>query len=287
MADGSVTPGLDVSKIGASFESAEFVVDAARTVAYAEAIGDTNPAHLSGRAAPPVFAVVPAMQPMATAFRAVVPGGFAVHGEHDLRIDQQIRPGMRLVATASAVGLWPKSAGLVVVIRITTRTVQGEPVNEQHWVNVVLKASAPQGTGEMPPMHRVPAGLSAQEPCAQAWYDLPSGIGRRYADASGDHSPYTFDDEAARALGLPGAIMGGICTMSYASRALVEHCCSGHAERLRRIALRFSRLVVLRPGQRLGVAIWRIGGDGHKLAFNMQDAAGDTVVTNGFAEIVA
>lgn len=134
----------------------------------------------------------------------------------------------------------------------------------------------------------MPSGIKDTSPRARIEYGLPPDLGRRYAEASGDYSPYTFDDNAARALGLPAAIMGGICTMSYAIRAIVDGCCDGRAARLKRIALRFSRFIVLRPDQRLEVRMWSDPqAVGCRLLFEVQDAAGDTVVTNGMAEIAA
>ena len=39
---------------------------------------------------------------------------------------------------------------------------------------------------------------------------------RRYADASGDHNPIHLDDDAARALGLPGVVAHGMLTSALA-----------------------------------------------------------------------
>ena len=42
--------------------SEPYRVEAAATIAYARATNDDNPAHLAGRLAPPLFAVVPALK---------------------------------------------------------------------------------------------------------------------------------------------------------------------------------------------------------------------------------
>ena len=44
----------------------------------------------------------------------------------------------------------------------------------------------------------------------------------RYAEASGDHFEIHLDDEAARAVGLPGRILHGFCTLAFTSRAVCE-----------------------------------------------------------------
>lgn len=285
MAENFVTQPYEADKIGVEVRSDEHLVEAPRTIAYAEAVEDTNKDHLSGRLAPPCYAVVPAMRPMARAMRIVIPGGFPVHGEHDLVISRPIEPGMRLVSTAAVTGIWPKPAGLVSVIRVATTTHDGTPVNEQYWINLIARATIAGGQGEAPADHRMPADLKARAPDRTERYPLTPALGRRYAEASGDHSPYTFDLEDALSRGLPGIIVGGICTMSYASRALVDRCCAGRSDRLKRLALRFSGFLVLREGQSLAMPMWdeRPG----KVRFEMADAEGTRVVSNGMAEISA
>ena len=280
--------GFDLSGLRKRVEETPFPVDAARAGAYAAAIGDPFSEHLAGRVATPMFAVVPIIDPMVRAMRQVT-DAFALHGEHDIRIHAPLRAGMTVRVQAATVGVWPKPAGVVLVIRIDSRTEQGEPLNRQHFVNLVPNSTIPAGAGEPPPEHRMPERLASGPPIAEPRFSLDPTLGRRYAEASGDMSPYTFDAEAARAVGLPGGVVGGICTMSFASRAVVEGPCAGDAGRLKRLALRFSRLLLLDPGQCITVPIWE--GDalrGRRVVhFEVRDMRGETVVTHGLAEIAA
>ena len=69
----------------------------------------------------------------------------------------------------------------------------------------------------------------------------PADQAERYAEASGDHNPIHLDEEAARAVGLPGRILHGLCTMALAGRA-VEQVAGREPTRL---AVRFSAPVAL------------------------------------------
>ncbi|KAA0919992.1 acyl dehydratase [Dietzia sp. ANT_WB102] len=66
---------------------------------------------------------------------------------------------------------------------------------------------------------------------------------RRYAEASGDHNPIHLDDEAARALGLPGVVAHGMLTSALAIGVVAEW--AGGADRVVATAFRFAGPVVV------------------------------------------
>jgi acyl dehydratase len=59
----------------------------------------------------------------------------------------------------------------------------------------------------------------------------------RYAEASGDDNPIHVDAEAARAIGLPGAVVQGMLMMGYADQALAHWFPDG---RIGKISCRFA-----------------------------------------------
>ena len=79
----------------------------------------------------------------------------------------------------------------------------------------------------------------------------------RYAEASGDPVRIHLDDAAARAVGLPGIIIHGLCTMAFCGRAVIESVAGGDPTRLARLAVKFSRPVL--PGQEITVRIYDHG----------------------------
>ena len=59
--------------------------------------------------------------------------------------------------------------------------------------------------------------------------------------------PIHLDEEIAKSVGFPGIIIHGLCTMAFNSIAIVGQLCDGETERLKRLAVRFSRPAL--PGQ--------------------------------------
>jgi acyl dehydratase len=252
-----------------------FLVSPERTVAYAEATNDPIPEHRSGELAPPVFAIVPAWEALVEATTSVVPPEMLpllVHGEHDIRIHQPIAPGMRLHTDASVVGVLPKSSGTSVVVHAVTRLDDGTPVNEQYLVSFV-RAFSVTPSGSPAPGHTFDESARATTP-RQVTAHIDDDQTFRYAEASGDPMPIHLDDEVARAVGLPGIIVHGLCTMAFASWACIS-VAGGDPRRLRRLAVRFSRPVL--PGQDITTSIWP------GQSFETVSSAGDVVIRNGLA----
>src|SRR5262245_44104584 len=194
---------------------------------------------------------------------------------------------MILRTRARLVGVHPSPAGVVMVGRGETRTVEGQLVNEQYLTWVFRGETLTAPIGDRAPDHRLPAGIRETTPLARVVAPLDADQTRRYAEASGDRDAYTYDDVYARSLGYPGAIVHGLCTMAFAGRAIVDRCCGGNSRRLARLAVRFSGLLLMRSGQQVTTVIWRAGrrGDRETFAFETADVDGRTVITHGLAEV--
>lgn len=278
---------FDLTKIGEWVESDDYTVSAPEIASYAAAINDGDPGHLAGKTAPPLFAVrYPVSRTMKRA-NDLVTSVFCLHGEHEIRFHRPIRPGMRLRARAAVVGVHQRKAGVAIVIRCETRTSSGELVNEQYETTFAHRHSVAESVGEDAPDHRAPSDIASRSPIASLTYEVTADQTRRYAEASGDRSPYTFDDKAARALGLPGAIAHGLLTMAFCSRAVIEAACGGDAARLARLAVRFSGLVPVGSAQAITTRIWRApGGSGRpRFVFDAAEASGTEVIRHGLAEL--
>jgi acyl dehydratase len=276
-------------KVGQWVESDEYAVSAQEISAYAAAINDTDPRHLRGERAPPLFSV---RQPVSRTMKRandLVTSVFCLHGEHEIRYHHLIRPDMRLRARACVVGVHQRKAGVAIVIRCETRTTSGELINEQYETTFAHRHSVAKSVGEDAPDHRMPDGVASTVPMARIACDITADQTRRYAEAFGDRSPYTFDDTAARALGLPGAIAHGLLTMAFCSRAIVEAACQGDPNRLARLAVRFSGLVPVRPGQAVTTRIWRGPAEGGRTEFffDAAEASGTEVIRHGLAEVAS
>ncbi|GIH11016.1 hypothetical protein Rhe02_90830 [Rhizocola hellebori] len=255
-----------------------FLVEAQRTIAYAQATNDPIPAHLSGELAPPVFAVVPAWAALVGAMADVAPPEMLpmlVHGEQDIHIHQPMVPGMLLQTQAKVIGVQAKSSGTTVTVHCATSTDKGEPVNEQYLVSFIRGWQAEQNSGQAAPEH------AFENPGTRADHEVTAAVDAdqtfRYAPASGDPNPIHVDDEIARAVGLPGIIVHGLCTMAFTSWAAITALCEGDPRRLKRIAVRFSQ--PLQPEQKIVTRFW---GN----SFETTSGSGAVVIKNGLIERV-
>lgn len=266
--------------IGVTRDSEEFRTSSHRLAQFARSVDDTNPAHLAGSIASPVFSHVPVMQSMVEVLSRVT-GGFALHGEQDFIFHRPIVPGMRLFTHSTLIGVHPTRAGTTYVIRSQTDTHDGKPVVTQYATCLVRDETRQAPLGENPP-ERPAVERSA---VSSETYALAPDQTIRYADAARDYSPYTMVPEAAAKVGYPAPLVHGMCTLAFAARSIVDGPCGGDTARLKRLACRFAHPLLLQPGQTITVNRWS-GRDG-LVGFEAADSAGNIVIKNGYAEISA
>jgi acyl dehydratase len=275
----------NLNRLGEWGEPARFDVTRERIAAYAAATNDEYPAHRSGELAPPVFPVVPALLGvLAPAIMAVVPGEIAmrvVHGEQDFRYHRPIVPGMTLVSRAAAVGVHGTSSGVVVLGKAISETDHDDPVVEQSMAAFFRGAQLDVHEGESLTEHAFDESVRAGEPAAKVTQGFDPDQTQRYSEASGDPMPIHLDDDFAKAMGLPGIIIHGLCTMAFCSRAVVTEFCPDDPTRITRFAVRFSKIV--QPSEKITTALWD-AGDG-RVMFETTSDNGNVVIKDGLAEI--
>ncbi|MCW2755476.1 MAG: Acyl dehydratase [Marmoricola sp.] len=275
--------GFNLDVIGQWSESMTFEVTRERLVAYAAATNDDAAPHASGEYGVPVFAVVPPFPILASSTMAAVPDDLmmkVLHGEQDIRIHRPIRPGETLSCRAKVTGVHGRSSGVVVTALVET-TSNGEPVNDQYFTAFFRGGKLDGGYGEEPPSHSFDESLREREPDAEVIQKYDEDQTWRYAEASGDPMPIHTDEEFAKAMGLPGIIIHGLCTMAFTSRAVIETACPEDPSRLRRLAVRFSSTAF--PRNTITTSIWN-NGDG-TYAFETNSDEGASIIKDGLAEI--
>jgi acyl dehydratase len=263
----------------------EFKVEAARTVAYAAATNDTNERHTGGELAPPVFAIVPVWDSMTAAAGLVTPPRAfeqVVHAAQDMRFHRPIVPGDVLRSRAAPVLVAVRGVGTTVAVRTETVDQSGRPVNEQFVTLFFRGPFEGDSGGEPAPDHKLTAALKATPPVAEVTYGFDADQTFRYAEASGDPVPIHLDDAAARAVGLPGIIIHGLCTMAFCGRAVIGSVAGGDPTRLARLAVKFSRPVL--PGQEITIRLYAGESEG-AFGFEALNADGQAVVKDGRAEL--
>ncbi|MGH9283078.1 MAG: MaoC/PaaZ C-terminal domain-containing protein [Acidimicrobiales bacterium] len=280
---------LAVEKLGTTFGRQVETVAPARSVAYAAATNDDNPAYLDGTLAPPVFAVVPTWEAMSEALTAVVPPELflmIVHGEHDMHFHRPLAPGQVLATAAEAHSLRVSRSGTRYTMRVVSTDSDDEdavPVLEQYCTMFVRRVSEGEDAGPDKPDHTFPK--EARDHQVGAWtVHVDEDQTFRYAEASGDHNAIHLDAAVATGVGLPGIILHGLCTMAMTGQSVLRTVAGNDPARLRRLAVRFSRPVF--PGNDVVTTIFDAGqqGDLHAYAFEAE-SAGQLVISNGRAEV--
>jgi acyl dehydratase len=286
-------------RIAASFDPAAlatwtpartFFVDPDVCRRYAAATNETDPDAWGTGIAPPLVGVVATVPHVHIVLQQNLPGqaraeNRSVHGEHDVRYYEPMVPGSTLEVRGRLYGVRPRSTGTALITQVEMADPgSGRVVQEQFFVNFLRGVMADEALGEEPAQHRLPDAASLGEPSATERYGVDADQTFRYADASLDRSIYHLDDAAARAAGFDGIIVHGLCTMAFASRAVVAHACGGHAGRLRRLAVRFSRPMY--PGHTMTTTLWASSRDDPpgRFRFQVTDDQGVTVITDGLAE---
>jgi acyl dehydratase len=280
-------PVFNADNIGTPTEPVEFEVTRERIQAYAAATNDAIPAHAAGDVAPPVFPVVPAFQANGMAALSVIPGellGAILHGEQDLHFHRPIEPGMSLSTVATPIGMRQRSSGITVVTKTET-TADGDRVVDQYWTTFVRGATGAEDLGEDAPGHAFDDALREREPDAEVAQTFDADQTYRYAEASGDPMQIHLDEEFAKAVGLPGIIIHGLCAMAFTSVAAIERFCPEDPTRLRRLAVRFAKMTF--PEQTITTRFWASGerGNGSTYAYETTADSGDIVIKDGLAEI--
>jgi acyl dehydratase len=224
---------------------------------------------------------------MGQASLGVIPGellGMILHGEQDFHFHAPIEPGMKLQTRAKAIGLRPRSSGVTVSVLGETRSGNDLLVS-QYMTSFVRGASGPDAIGEEAPGHGFDESLREREPDALVEQTFDADQTYRYSEASGDPMPIHLDEEFAKKMGLPGIIIHGLCTMAFTSVAAIGHACPDDPTRLKRLAVRFARIV--QPEQTITTRIWDSGtSDGlTSYAYETSAEGDELVIKDGLAEV--
>ena len=173
--------------------------------------------------------------------------------------------------------LLPRPNGTSLVLRTETRDAEGALVNEQYVTEFFAGSSPTEGGGAGPR----PSSRGRGRSLAEIAYPIALDQTERYAEASGDRFQIHLDDEFARAVGLPGRIVHGLCTMAFTGRAVLEAVGSDDPAVFRRLAVRFS--APLFPGETLTTRIWELGDGAY--GFEALGDDGRAVIKDGRAEL--
>ena len=253
---------FDPSRLGEWSDTGRFDVSPQQVAAYASATNEPPRRYPAGAAAPPVFALLPAIdvypQQVERLFGQTLASMGSVHGEHDLLIDQPVLAGTTVSTRVAVTGVHVKASGTAVVVQIESRGEHGTLLNTQYAVQFLRGFDAGASAGAQPPAWLARNAARDERPAASTTLKVDPDQARRYAEASGDFGDYTLDDGAARRAASPANPARRL--HHGPGRPGRDHRLrGGDPARLRRLAVRFSAPCF--PGDQLTTTIWPLRDD--------------------------
>lgn len=273
---------LNTSLAGKRYPSASYEVTAEAIKKFAMATNEDNPRFVGDDlVAPPAFPIVAAASLLEAVLSDPELGANLprlIHGEQEHRLLAPIQAGDVLMVETwlDAVEAGDDGESFSVASRLSKEGVAAAEIR-----GVMLI----RGTAKRKPA-RVTEGGSEPEVVFSVTQKVDDDQATRYADASGDDNPIHLDAEFARnQAGLPGIILHGMCTMAFASKAVLDSVCDSDPSRLSRIRVRFARPVF--PGESLTTEGWikQLERDQTIYGFTTKNSKGSLVLTEGQAEV--
>lgn len=282
---------LNRSLIGKQYPPQDYGVTAEATMRYAQAYNDANPWFLDtdrpgGIVAPPMFGVVAGWMSIMLVMTDAELGADLLrllHSEQDMVFYKPLVPGDIVTSTATILSMETQATGEIVVVEVSSVTQDQELVQRMLFTAFIRGGGRRERKSEEASRGERPEGA----PLFRIAQTIDPDQTYRYAQASGDYNPIHTDEAVAKMAGLPGIIVHGLCTMAFASKAMIDQCCTGDPRRLKRLRACFLRPVL--PGQTITTAAWaQPDHDGvHVYAYEMENSEGKVVITDGLAEVAA
>ncbi|MEW6529346.1 MAG: MaoC/PaaZ C-terminal domain-containing protein [Thermodesulfobacteriota bacterium] len=288
---------LDTKFAGISLKTYQTEITWRRTMNYAAAIDDRNPLYFDderegGIIAPPMFAVAVTWPISERLWEYIDVEDFPrellltqVHYTEHLIFHRPVRPADNLTIKGSVAAISPHKAGTVVVIRYQAVDGQDRPVFTEYIGGLMrgVSCSGPAKTAE--PLPAVPNHPESDQPL----WDAPIFINQLapfvYDGCTNIYFPIHTSIAFARGVGLPGIILQGTATLAYAVREIINREADGDPCALRRVACRFTGMVM--PSSEIRVILSARSSDatGADLFFRVSNAEGSLAISNGYARL--
>jgi len=264
---------------------------------FAAAVGDNNPWYFhdereDGIIAPPMLSVALTWPFGKDAERYWDPDKFPldllvrqVHYTETIEFHRVMRPGDKLTIVADLAAVMPHRAGTFLIIRCGAMDERGEPVFTEY-AGALLRGvkctdkgagaenvpEVPKFTGDGPPLWQEELHV---HPLAAHIYDGCADI----------FNPIHTSTKFAKWVGLPGTIVQGTCTLSWALRDIVDREAGADPRRLKRVSCRFSGMV--RPDTNITIRLLgRTESDTmDQVFFEIENADGKRAISDGYVEL--
>jgi NAD(P)-dependent dehydrogenase (short-subunit alcohol dehydrogenase family)/acyl dehydratase len=274
--------GMNKATIGKRFSSpAEFVYPA-HVEAFAEATNDSNPSYVGSDKgiAPVIFPVRPLLGVCGQAALDKELNADLmrlVHGEQEMIFHSPLKPWDLITARAQITEIQDKASGQLL-------TIGQRLMRDGECVVEATSGYFIRGAGGGSKKKRASTEPPKRDYLFEQSWSMDEDQSIRYADASLDKNPIHIDNAIAQAAGHPRIIAHGLCTLAMSTRELVNEVAAGDPTKLKRLKVRFTKVVL--PGETLRTRAWLEAqtADRQTIGFETLNAAGQVVLGNASAE---
>ena len=277
--------GLDPKIIGRTYEGSIETVEPEKTMAYAKATNETNPRYYEADenrlAIPPLYPVTMLVDPM----KQIVMDDTLnldifrmVHGEQEILYHRPLRPWDKIKTKVELESIDVKEAGDILWAKILG----------QSYEELVFEMRAGMF------FRRPRTGIRIKkkeekierEIIVSKQMKVTSDQSVRYAAASGDDNPIHVDKDVAMTVGLPDIILHGLCTLAFATQAVVDELADGDPTKVKQIKTRFSKPVLM--DSMLTTKAWLMEEDetSKTIAFETKNENGEAVLKFGSVKLL-
>ena len=283
---------LDLSIAGIPAGERILTVSTRDCLAYAAGTEDLNEqyfddARFGGIVAPPLFGVALdwALRPALASITGLTPeeARRGVHATQDMQFHRPIHPGDTLTVRGMVVQAEARSPGAYLVTRYETVDQAGAPVLTVYYGSLFrgVGVTGTSLTVDAPPPLPVP--LASPASVWETRIQIARSAPHVYTECADIYNPIHTERAVALAAGLPDIIVHGTLVLAYAARELLNREAGGKPERLRRIACRFTGIVL--PGTAITVRLDSEGDlePGRALYFTVVTGDGALAIRDGVA----
>lgn len=277
--------GLNPKIVSRTYEGSIETVDPERTIAYAKATNEVNPRYYESDenrlAIPPLFPVTMLVDPM----KQIVMDDTLnldifrmVHGEQEIFYHRPLKPWDRIKTKVELDSIDVKEAGDILWAKIMGHS-QEELVFEMRAGMFFRKPrKGMKSKKKEKPVER--------EILFSNDMKVTSDQSVRYAAVSGDENPIHVDKDVAIAVGLPDIILHGLCSLAFATQAVVDELAEGDPTKVKQIKVRFSKPVLM--DSTLTTEAWLLeeGKTTKTIGFETKNENGEVVLKLGLVELI-
>jgi acyl dehydratase len=266
-----------------------------QTMNFAAALDDNNACYVDderegGIIAPPMFSVAVTWRILERIWEYIEAKDFPaeilltqVHHTENLAFHRPLRPGERLTVKGRIAAILPHRAGTRVVVRFDALGNAGEPVFTEH-IGALMRGVKCSDDGLCP--NRLPEAAPLEEAGEPKWES------RIFIDPLRPHIydgctdivfPIHTSRHFARQVGLPGNILQGTATLSYAVREIINREAGGNPLSLGSVYCRFTGMVL--PGTTIQVQLIGkvVKEEETRLHFVVLNQEGQKAISDGYA----